>query len=474
MQEPEYSNYNRMKKEIERFELMEKGEHSFYFDVHTIENIFNFYSEKLQFDKAEKILSIGMQQHPQATSLYSKKAILLMEKGEDKKAIHLMENLTKFDKSNTEVFLNLGLIYLRNKRVKDAQNCFDQALDTTPSEKENILLDLSSALNLSLNYSLSVKYLEKFYKEFPGNENILFELAYAYDRAFQTNKSIKVYNHLLDLNPYSENAWYNLGIIYNKTGETKKAIDCYNYTLTINPGHAEALINKGNASIILEKIEEALDCYFEYIAYGHDPTFVYHYIADCYVLNENDEKARAFFDLAVKVGEDFIDVWLGYISFLIKIDDSKAAVNIAEKALEIHDEWDTGELTYLKARALLIDGKLYRANKAFEKCIEMDEDNLKFFFDACQVKIAANPESEKDDIIYEWLENYPDSSAVNYLAAAYYLIDSRNLTIAIKYLDKALSKDKYSFDFFLELFPSIERMIKKSKKLDRLVYSYFS
>lgn len=127
MQESWQTNYNDIKEEIERFEEMENGGKSCYFDVHTLEGIFDFYADKFQFDKAERVIRLGIRQHPDATSLQAKHAIVLIEKGDDQAALRLMERLTSLEQSNPEVFLNLGLVYLRSRRTAEGIRAFGKA-----------------------------------------------------------------------------------------------------------------------------------------------------------------------------------------------------------------------------------------------------------------------------------------------------------------------------------------------------------
>lgn len=75
-------------------------------------------------------------------------------------------------------------------------------------------------------------------------------------------------------------------------------------------------------------------------------------------------------------------------------------------------------------------------------------------------------------MIEKWLREYPASPAVHYIAAAYYLIDNRQMPMAIKHLKVALAENPLDYELFLELFPTMENMIKKSKRLSALVNDF--
>ena len=466
MYESWQTNYNEIKEDIERFERMDSGEKSFFFDVHTIESIFDFFTDKYQFDKAEKILSIGILQHPNATSLKVKQAIILMEKGDDKNAVQLLQNLSKIETSNPEVYLNLGLLYLRNDHTEEAETCFTHALEIAFDDREEILLDIGVFFNQQEAFKKAIQFLKPACNEYPENENLLFELAYAYDKEFDFNNGLNTYLKVIDLNPFSENAWYNLGILYTKDNEFEKAINCYDYALAIMPDHGEALFNKANALVSLNKPAEAIDCYIEYISLGFDTVLPYHYIADCLEQMGQAEESLRYYRLTTTKTPDYMPAWLNYLATLINREMVEEAIEASTVALNHHH--DIGELWYLRARALLLNNDKKQAQKAFEMALEDDPDSLRNLYELYQLKIELNPKASGFDFLKKWKQKYPESPAVHYLFCAHYLLEERNLNKAVHYLDLALEADP-GIDLFLDLFPKVEKMIKKSKKLSQVI-----
>ncbi|GAO28694.1 tetratricopeptide repeat protein [Geofilum rubicundum] len=467
MHESWQTNYNDIKEEIERFELMESGEKTFYFDVHTIENIFDFYTDKFQFDKAERVLLIGIHQHPDATSLQAKQAILLMEKGDDPTAIRLMERLIRVEQSNPEMFLNLGLAYLRNNRVSESIQFFKRSLEQSFDEREEILLDIAVYLNQQDQYKQTISFLKPGCKAYPFNESLLFELAYAYDKEGNVVKGRETYEQLLSLNPFSENAWYNLGILFIKNEEYDNAIACYDYTLALNPEHAEALFNKANSLVSMGQPLEAIDYYIEYISFGYDPLLPYHYIADCYDQTGNHEMALRFYRLTVKADFMYMPAWLNYLAHLINHSLVDEALIASDEALKHFSE--VGEIWYLRARVLLLNGDFNGALPALQFCFEEDPDSLRNIYELYQVQKTVSPRKKSERMIKNWVKSYPDSPAVHYLATSFYLLEERDLNQAAYHLEIALSENADEYDFFIDLFPKIEKMIIKSKKLSTIL-----
>ncbi|NLX73962.1 MAG: tetratricopeptide repeat protein [Bacteroidales bacterium] len=472
MREQWHTNFNDIKGEIERFELMESGEKTFYFDVHTIENIFEFYAEKFQFEKAERILKVGILQHPDAPSLQTKQALILIEKGEDIEAIGRMEHLVKMEKSNPELFLNLGYVYLRNNRINEAVDCFKNSLSLAFEDHEETLLDIAQYLNQHEQFKYALEFLEPESKKYPLNEAILFELAYALDKENRTEEGFDAYQRLLELDPFSENAWYNLGIIYIKKENYNKAIECYDFALALNPSHAEALFNKANSLVALNRLPEAIDLYIEYLSYDYDSLLPYHYIADCYDQLNNSEMALRFYRLTVNTDPAYLPAWLNYLATLINMELIDEAEEASLKALEHHSDFI--EFWYLRARVLLLSENYRGAYDALLVTITQEPDNLRNLFEFYNVERKLSPRKNPFKIIENLLKKYPEATVAHYLAVAYFLMEDRQLTRAAEHLKTALIENPYDYDLFLDLFPKMEKIIGQSKKLSAIVDQYSS
>ena len=471
MHESWQTNHNEIKEDVERFEQMESGDKEFYFDVHSIENIFDFYADKNQFERAERVLEIGFRQHPNSTSLLAKQSIILMERGEDQQAISLMESLVNLEQSNPEFFLNLGWVYLRNGFVEKGIDCFKKTLEVAVEEHEDYLLDIALYLNQSDFFESTIIFLEQECDQYPNNENLLFELAFAYDKEGNIEKGMKTYNTLLEINPFSDNAWYNLGILFIKNKELDLAISCYDYALAISPSHAEALFNKGNALVHLGRYQEAFDCYIDYISYGYDVILAYHYLADCLEQMEAIDEALRFYRIAVETDPGYIPAWLGYLSMLINHEKTDEALNVSQKALETLTDYS--EFHYLRARALLLIDDLKGARKSFEFSLDLDPENLRTVVELFHLRLAMSRRTKSVNVWKKWLKKYPESAAMHYLGSALCMQESNDLKQAAIYLNYAVETDPESYELFIELFPGVEEIVLNNKKLNNIIINNF-
>ncbi|MDR2927771.1 MAG: tetratricopeptide repeat protein [Cytophagaceae bacterium] len=464
------AKYNEDIEDVKRFEQMEDGQTECYFDVHSIENIFDFYAENEQFDKAERVLRLGIKIHPGSTTLMIRQAIVMAENGDDERAILLLNTLAKLEQSEPEIHFNLGWSYMKIGKVPEAVACFKRTLDMAFDEYDDFLLDIALFLNQSEEYNLAINFLEPGCKKYPNNENLLFELAYAYDKVDEIEKGIDIYNCLLDVNPFSENGWYNLGILFIKNDDYTAAINCYDYALAINPKHSEALFNKANTLVCLGELKEALNYYIEYISYGYDITVASHYIGDCLEQMEEYTLALRFYRLAVKTDPQYIPAWLGYLALLINQEYTKEALIASAKALTISNAFP--EFMYLRGRAQLLAGNYDSALKWFDAAMHNDLDSLRNLYEWLQLKQNLDPAENISDHLGKWMIACPDSAAVNYAAAAFTLRETGNMNAVARYLAAAMRIAPADIYLFLDLFDIPENDIFENKILSPIVDKY--
>ncbi|NPA37650.1 MAG: tetratricopeptide repeat protein [Chlorobi bacterium] len=460
MQEFLHTNNDDIQEDIERYRKMINSEKEVYFDVHQIENIFEFYVEKELFDEAEKILNIGLRQHPNATSLQLKKASFLSDKGKFNEAGLILEKLTKIETSNPDVFLTLGWNYLRQSDAKKAVENFKIAISVAFDDEEDILFEIGFNLSQEGYFKEALPFLLESANKYKPNENILFELAFVHDRLGKLDKSIEYYNKLLDLNPYSENAWYNLGILYSKKEEYTKAAQAYEFTIAINPEHPEAHFNLGNSFAHASHFDKALDAYTEHISLSKDVTLTYQYIADCWEQLGNYDMAIRFYNIVSKKDKKNPDAWYGMGTAFMGKGDFINAMQTLDQAISIEplnpDYW------FAHARCLFELGKKEDAIKSLENGIDIDPDETAAWIELFKLKHSTEILFSPQDYIDILIDNYDSFASVHYLAAFVYLTVFKNENMAAHHLEKAININREGLDVLITEIPGLTSIQKLS------------
>ncbi len=419
MQEFSQSDQDRAGENIELFELVLQQEKETYFDVYQIEHIFDYYYEKGKFTKAEKALDMGLRFHPDSTILLLKQSTLLIESGDLNKSLEILVFLENIETDNSEIFLNMGLIFTLKKLRKQAIPQFEKALKLVSSEDlKEYIFEISFNLNQQGFYR-DAKNLLLYYNNITSeNENLLFEQAFAYDKLNEIEEGIRIYNILLNKNPYLENAWYNLGILYNKKEEYEKAIHAYNMTLTIDAELSEAHYNKANSLAQIGQYHEALDSYTEYIANSYYNAITFYYMGDCWENLGNYDYAHRFYKLASELNPNHLESLeaLGRAAYRTK--DYQTSIMAFDKALDIDpqssDLWLYLGKSYKKAQ------NIPQAKHCLKKAlIHKSEDTLNWiemyqFLEENEANFKPIP------FLKRLLEKDKHNGALHYLAAIIY------------------------------------------------------
>ena len=219
---------------VRRFEQMVRNNINSYFDVHEFENIIDYYLDINKFNDALRATEIAFQQHPNAAPIHFKRIQVLINKGEPVQALKLLGQIEQLEARNTEFYILKGTALAQMGKVKDAVRLFDQALQMTFENKEEILYDIALTFEHLSHYKSAVPYLQKAYEINPSKLTVLYDLAYCYERMEEEQKCIEFYKLYLEADPFSENVWYNLGTVYSRMEDYEKAIEAYDFAIAIN------------------------------------------------------------------------------------------------------------------------------------------------------------------------------------------------------------------------------------------------
>ncbi len=419
MQEYSQADQEGTREAVERFERMVNHNQESYFDVFQIESIFDFYYEKSDLNKAAMVINMGLRQHPGSTSLQLKYSTLLIEKYEDKKALNVLQYLQEVENTNSEIFLNLGIVHTRARNQKEAIRNYELALKYCGSEElADYIFEISFNLNQECFYAESRNLLKYYFQKFPDNENMLFELAYAYDKLDEIENGIAIYNKLLDINPYLENAWYNMGILYNKLEKYSEAIEAYNITIAIAPNLSEAYYNKANSLAQIGEFNEALNAYAEFLSYSYPVALTYYYMGDCWENLDNYHLAARFYSLAVELDPEHIDSLqsLGRTSY--HIQDYKTSITAFNQALKIDP--DSSELWRSLGKSYKKTQNIQKAKYCFKKALIHEHEDTVNWIEMYQFMEENESNFSPIPFLEHLLIKDKSNGAIHYLAAIIY------------------------------------------------------
>ncbi|MCW3807682.1 tetratricopeptide repeat protein [Plebeiibacterium marinum] len=419
MQEYSHADQEGTREAIDKFEELIHFNQESYFDVFQIESIFDYYHEKSQIEKAEKAICMGLKQHPDSTSLQLRLSTLYIEQYKDEEALTTLNFLKEVENNNSEVFLNLGIIYTRAHEIENAISNFEIALKLCSEEDlADYVFEISFNLNQESYYEHTKNLVNYYLKVFPRNENILFELAYAHDKLDEIDNGIEVYNKLLDINPYLENAWYNIGILFNKKENFTQAIEAYEITIAIAPNLPEAYFNKANSLAQTGDYTGAINSYTEYLSYSFPNAITYYYMGDCWENIGNFYLASKFYKAAVKIDPEHMESLqsLGRTSY--KVQDYETSIFAFDKAVSIDpkssDLWRALGKSYKKLK------KPAEAKRCLKRALINQHQDTKNWIEMYQFLSENETEFNEVPFIELLLSKDQTNGAIHYLAAIIY------------------------------------------------------
>lgn len=269
---------------VEQFEKMLKSNNSMYFSVEEFEDIVEYYESYFEFGKALKVVLHAESIYRYVSFFRVKKAQLLIELKQYKRAFHALEEAEILSPLQIEIQMLRAEIYANTNHYKEAICELREALGRADKvEKVDIYMAMSDIYDSISNNQMAYKCLEKALALQPDHETALSRIDYFVEQDQCYAKSICLHEKIIDRVPYCYLAWYNLGNAYFALHQYDKAIEAYDYVTAINEKYDLAYRNTGHAYFLMGNYERAKQNFIEASAYDDEPDDeLYYYIALCY------------------------------------------------------------------------------------------------------------------------------------------------------------------------------------------------
>ena len=273
---------------------------------------------------------------------------------------------TENEKNNENIciaYYNIGIIYLKQKKFKEAKNSFNKSLEfNTEFVKAKIALLCTENLKDKIDDILSI--IDESNKIEDENlylikGNILFE-----QEKYEESKII--YQKILDKNSINEDA----NCLY-KLNKKEEALEKYNQALNINKSNKNALFNK--SLIILENgnFEESLKLLDEALKIKSN-IYILIQKGICFLKEEKFEEAISIFDEALSIDNKNIRAYLGKGQALFGLNKINESIEEYNKALLIDP--NNSDVIISKANSLMRNDSKEEALNLYKKGIDLNKE----------------------------------------------------------------------------------------------------
>ena len=160
----------------------------------------------------------------------------------------------------------------------------------------------------------AIEELRSFLGNHPESIEGWYNLGYALTETEEFEEAVKAYDEALAIDNFIFEIWFNKGAALYSLKDFEKAKDCYEEALDINDEDAEAWNNLGNCLSRLAEGQAAIEAYTRAVALKSDYAEAFYNKANAHFIEEQDEKAVAYAELALQLNPDLnnlVSQWIG-------------------------------------------------------------------------------------------------------------------------------------------------------------------
>ena len=171
----------------------------------------------------------------------------------------LFANVTTHYPHSHRALNNLGNVHRRNEEYEEAIGMFERALAVSPRPKT--YSNLGALYRKMGRMKEAMEQYRTTIDMFPDDPEPYFGLGLVYAERGDFENARSSYLSAIDRDPLYAEAHSNLGALYAAVGEYEKAIESYKEAIQANPHFVEASFNLGVALTKMGRIDEAIRTY---------------------------------------------------------------------------------------------------------------------------------------------------------------------------------------------------------------------
>jgi len=361
-------------------------------------NLAVVYIKQKKVKAALQQLNVWINLKPEDSKGYLLRSRLRMEENQLDKAIKDLQQATKIDSQNYEIWQWLGQIYYRQGQHQEAVQAFYRVLELNPSlvethldmalaqhalsQKKEAIIHYKKFLNhlpddfqanyyLGLIYremgqnNLALQYFLKAEKKDPNQSDLLEELGNLYldqndleearirllradqrsvanitnlgviaKRRDQNNIALEYFDKALSIEPNNSLVWGHQGDVLAEMARKKEAVEAYENALKYDPGDLKTVYNLATLYVELKKLREALNLLQPHLNGEPCRDYLYYLIALVFDQMKDPVNAEIHYQRAIECGIQQPFAHFRLAFLLSRKGDSTGALNHLGVAFE--------------------------------------------------------------------------------------------------------------------------------------------
>ncbi|KAL4498457.1 hypothetical protein ABPG72_013263 [Tetrahymena utriculariae] len=341
-------------------------------------------------------------------------------KGDLQKAIQFSQ--LAIDLPNPNPNLNsiffLGMLYLQNKEIKNAEKQFKSVLSKN-SEHVGALIEYATTLSLQNKYDKAKKYFRHALKLDKNNIIANLRLGKIYQTKLNDiDGAIQCYKKIIEVQPKFAKAHYQLGLALLEKKDYKGATEEFKETIRINERFTGAY--KAIGLIYYENNNPSNACKYYLRALECDPFDMESKLglANCYYLMENFDAAIQNYEEISGIDQnDEIEYNLANCYYMK--GEINEAINHYKTALNLKQ--DKPDCLYNLGNAYCIQENFKEALICFEKAIQYDPQNSAAMYNLANTYYVLEDHQKASDYFEKAIQLEPNNIEWhNYIGGVYF------------------------------------------------------
>lgn len=297
---PYRQDRDEMKELLRQYHNFKTGKKFDFIEEESFERIIDYYDENDNLAWALEAANFAVEQYPYSSSLFIKKADILIASQNYTEALFILEKVEVLDSNDINLYILKTDAFLALDNQEKAAALLEEAIVVFDgAERTELLFELADVYDDYEDFDKVFSCLKMILEGDPTNEEALYKICFWTDYTGRNEESIQLHQHIIDEFPYTQLAWFNLGAAYQGLKLYEKATDAYQYAIAIDEKFDYAYRNLGDAYLRLRKYREAVEVLQKVLELAMPEAVIYEAIGYCFEKLKNTAQARFHYRKAV-------------------------------------------------------------------------------------------------------------------------------------------------------------------------------
>ena len=297
----------------------------------------DYFDENENLSAALEAVNFAIKQYPYSSSLYIRKADILLALQNYQEALFFLQKAEVLDSRNINLYILKTDAYLALDDHEKATALLEEAIVVFEGvEKAELLFELADVYDDYEEFDKVFNCLKLILEQDPVNEEALYKICFWADYTGRNEESIDIHNKIIDEFPYTHLAWFNLGAAYQGLKLYEKSVDAYQYAIAIDEKFDYAYRNLGDAYLKLRKYREAIEALQKVLELSMPEDVIYEAIGYCYEKLKNPAQARFNYRKAVHLNSVESRLYFKIAGTYMHESQWESAVKNLENAMSIN------------------------------------------------------------------------------------------------------------------------------------------